>query len=175
MNKQAKTLWLTGLPCSGKTTIAKRLEKELENKGYKVAHLDGDDVREGLNKDLGFSREDRKENLRRIAHIAELLDEKANIDFVIASFVSPRNEYREMIKNIIKNMKLIYVKCSVEECERRDVKGMYKKARNGEIDKFTGISAPFEEPNADLIVDSENEEIETCVNQILNSLNSEKS
>jgi len=167
------TLWLTGLPCSGKTTLAKRIKEELDNRGYKAVSLDGDDVRGRLNKDLGFSREDRKENLRRIAHVAKLFNRNGN--FVIASFVSPTNEYRKMVKEIIDNFKLVYVNCSVEACEKRDVKGMYKKARKGEIKEFTGISAPFEAPDsADIIVDTENNDLETCVNTILLSLKVEK-
>jgi adenylylsulfate kinase len=160
------TIWITGLPCSGKTTIAKRLEGELLNRGYRVAHLDGDDVRQKLNSDLGFSPEDRRENLRRIAHVAQLFNEKGN--FVIASFVSPTNEYRRMIRSIIENMKLVYLKCSIEECERRDTKEMYQKARTGEIKEFTGISAPFEEPeNPDLVLDTEKLDPEECVKRIL--------
>ena len=167
------TLWLTGLPCSGKTTLAKRIKEELDNRGYKAVSLDGDDVRGRLNKDLGFSKEDRSENLRRIAHVAKLFNKNGN--FVIASFVSPTNEYRKMVKEIIGNFKLVYVNCSVEACEKRDVKGMYKKARKGEIKDFTGISAPFEAPDsADIIVDTENNNLETCVNAILLSLKVEK-
>jgi adenylylsulfate kinase len=163
------TIWLTGLPCSGKTTLAKRLKEELDNKGYKAVHLDGDDVRGKLNADLGFSSEDRKENLRRISHVSKLFNENGNI--VIASFVSPTNELRKMIKEIIGNFKLCFVKCSLETCEKRDVKGMYKKARNNEIKEFTGISAPFEEPeNSDIIIDTNKAEIEECVQQILKDL-----
>jgi adenylylsulfate kinase len=163
------TLWLTGLPCSGKTTLAKRLKEELDNRGYKAVRLDGDDVRNKLNADLGFSPEDRKENLRRIAHIAKLFNENGNI--VIASFVSPRNEFRDMIKELVGNFKLCYVKCSVEACEKRDVKGMYAKARKGEIKDFTGISAPFEEPeNSDIVVDTEAMDVESCVKHILETL-----
>lgn len=163
------TLWLTGLPCSGKTTLGKRLKEELDNRGYKAVHLDGDDVRGRLNADLGFSVEDRRENLRRIAHVARLFNENGN--FVIASFVSPTNEFRRMIKDIIGNFKLVYLKCSVEACEKRDRKGMYKKARLGEIKEFTGISASFEEPeSADLVVDTEAQDIETCVRAVLKSL-----
>jgi len=167
------TVWLTGLPCSGKTTLAKRLKEELDNRGYKAVHLDGDDVRGKLNKDLGFSVEDRKENLRRIAHVAKLFNENGN--FVIASFVSPTNEYRRMIKETIGDFKLVYLKCSLETCEERDVKGMYKRARLGEIKEFTGVSAPFEEPDsADIVVDTENQDPETCVKQILSSLRAER-
>ena len=164
------TLWLTGLPCAGKTTIAKRIKEELDNRGYRTAHLDGDDVRGALNGDLGFSPEDRKENLRRIAHVSKLFNK--NGTFVIASFVSPNNELRDMIKNIVGNFKLVYVKCDVKECEKRDVKGMYKKARSGEIPQFTGVSAPFEEPkNADIIVDTKENNLEECIEIILGKLN----
>lgn len=167
------TLWLTGLPCSGKTTLAKRLKEELDNRGYKAVSLDGDDVRGKLNEDLGFSEEDRNENLRRIAHVAKLFNRNGN--FVIASFVSPTNKYRKMVKEIIGNFKLVYVKCSVEECEKRDVKGMYKKARKGQIKDFTGVSAPFEEPgDEDIVVDTENNGLETCVNAILMNLKVER-
>lgn len=164
------TLWLTGLPCSGKTTLAKRLKEELDNRGFKTVHLDADDIRNKLNADLGFSPEDRKENLRRVAHVAKLFNE--NGSFVVASFVSPTNEYRKMIKEIIGNFKLVFLKCSLEACEKRDVKGMYKKAKNGEIKDFTGVSAPFEEPlDADIIVDTEHNSIEDCVKKILGAIN----
>jgi len=164
------TLWFTGLPCSGKTTLAKRVKEELENMGYNVVHLDGDNIRSGINSDLGFSTQDRKENLRRVAHIAKLFNENKN--FVIASFITPTNESRETVKEIVGNLKLVYVKCSAETCEKRDSKEMYKKARKGEIKDFTGISAPFEEPKkADIIVDTESQDIETCTKKILDTLN----
>ena len=173
VNTLRTTLWLTGLPCAGKTTLAKRIKEELDNKGYNTTHLDGDDVRGALNADLGFSAEDRKENLRRIAHVARLFN-KSGI-FVIASFVSPTNELRDMIREIVGNFKLMYVKCAIKECEKRDIKGMYKRARAGELQQFTGVSAPFEEPdNADLIIDTENRTVEDCVSEILYKLNVEK-
>jgi len=159
------TLWITGLPCAGKTTLAKRIKEELDNRGYRTAHLDGDDVRGKLNADLGFSAEDRKENLRRVAHIAKLFNENGN--FVIASFVSPSNHLRQMVAGIIGNFRLVYAKCSLETCERRDVKGMYKKARSGEIQEFTGVTAPFEEPANCIVVDTENTKLEDCIRQIL--------
>lgn len=167
------TLWLTGLPCAGKTTLAKRIKEELDNRGYHTTHLDGDDVRGALNEDLGFSKADRMENLRRIAHVAKLFNR--NGVFVIASFVSPTNEMRDMIKKIVGNFKLVYVKCDVSVCEERDVKGMYKRARLGEITEFTGISAPFEEPKADIVIDTENMNVEECVKETLNKLNIQKS
>jgi len=164
------TLWLTGLPCAGKTTLAKRIKEELDNRGFHTTHLDGDDVRNALNENLGFSPEDRKENLRRIAHVAKLFN-KSGI-FVIASFVSPTNDYRSMIKNIIGSFKLVYVKCGLDICEKRDVKGMYRKARAGQIKEFTGISAPFEDPdNADIVIDTGNNDVESCVRQIISQLN----
>ncbi|MFA6130313.1 MAG: adenylyl-sulfate kinase [Candidatus Omnitrophota bacterium] len=163
------TLWLTGLPCSGKTTIAKRLKEELDNRGFKTVHLDADDIRNKLNADLGFSPEDRKENLRRVAHVAKLFNDNGN--FVIASFVSPSEEYRRMIKEVIGNFKLVFVKCRLEVCEKRDVKGMYKKARAGEINDFTGISAPFEEPSdAEIVVDTEYSTVEECVKEVLDKI-----
>ena len=163
------TLWLTGLPCAGKSALSKRLKEELDNRGLRTVHLDADDVRGKLNNDLGFSMEDRRENLRRAAHVAELLNENGNL--VIASFVSPTDEIREMLRKIVSNFKMVFVKCSLEGCEKRDVKGMYKKARTGEIKEFTGISSPFEEPlHADIVVDTEHNSIEDCVRGILNVL-----
>jgi len=162
------TIWFTGLPCSGKTTLVKQLKKELDRKGCRTVHLDGDVVRKGLNIDLGFSEEDRKENLRRVAHIAKLLNQQGNT--VIASFVSPTNEMRSMVREIIGDMKLVYVKCSLKECEKRDREGMYKKARKGKIKDFTGISAPFEEPNADVVTDTENNSIDECIEKIIKKL-----
>ena len=164
------TIWFTGLPCSGKTTLADRLKEEIDNlnKGYICRRLDGDDIRGKLNADLGFSEKDRKENLRRVAYLARY--ENENGGMVLATFVSPTNEMREEVRNIIgkENMKLIYVKCSLEECERRDVKGMYAKARKGEIKQFTGISASFEEPtNPDLIINTEKKGLEECVRDII--------
>jgi len=167
------TILLTGLPCSGKTTIAKRLKQELENSGrsYKVAHLDGDDVRKGLNMDLGFSPEHRRENLRRIAHLFKIFNDHKST--VIASFVSPTEEFRDFIKNTVgpEKFKLVYIKCPLEVCEQRDVKGMYSKARAGQIPEFTGISSPFEEPiNPDVVIDTSKDDVEACVDKILKEL-----
>lgn len=160
------TLWLTGLPCSGKSTLGKRLKEELDNKGFKTVHFDADDVRGKLNSDLGFSEKDRIENLRRIAHVAKLFND--NGVFVIASFVSPTERMRRMVKEIIGNMKLVYVKCDVKTCEKRDMKGMYKKARQGLIKDFTGVSAPFEAPKRpDVMIDSGRNTLEFCLNKIL--------
>lgn len=161
------TLWLTGLPCSGKTTIAKELERIMKDKGYKIASLDGDAVRKGLSSDLDFSDKGIRENLRRVSHVAQIFNEKGNI--VVASFVSPKEEHRSMVKNNVKNIKMIYVKCSLKECEKRDVKGMYKKARKGEIKNFIGISYPFEEPD-EFTVDTEKMSVEEAVDKILKYL-----
>ena len=160
------TIWLSGLPCSGKTSIAEKLESKLKEMNYLVARLDGDDTRKGLNSDLAFSPEDRKENLRRVAHVADLFNKKGI--FVLASFIAPMEENREMIKSIVGNFNLVFVKCRIEECVRRDVKGMYALAKSGELRGFTGISAPYEEPeNADLVLDTENLDIDSCVSKII--------
>lgn len=164
------TLWLTGLPCSGKTTIAKELLKVLN-----AQHLDGDIVRKSLSKDLGFSLEDRYENLRRVSIVCKMLNDSGTN--VIASFISPTKDLRKMIsRNIEKSSKKkqfieVYVKCSLKECIKRDTKGMYQKALKGEIPMFTGISAPFEEPdNPDITVDTEKLTLEEVVNKILSFL-----
>ena len=155
------TIWLTGLPCSGKTTIAKRIEYLTD-----FINLDGDDLRSKLNSDLCFTPEDREENLRRIGHLAQLFNEKG-IN-VIASFVSPTDELRQEAFKSIKNLFVVYIKCSADECARRDVKGMWKKARSGEIPMFTGVSAPYNPPeNADLILDTEKLSLEECVDKLL--------
>ena len=145
------TLWFTGLPCSGKTVLANAVAEELRNKGMKVERLDGDIVRKSLTRDLGFSEEDRNMNIERVTFVAKLLTR--NGVAVLASFVSPYNKIRAYSRNEIGEYILVYVKCSLEECENRDVKGMYAKARAGEIKDFTGIDHPFEEPNnAEIIV-----------------------
>ena len=163
------TLWLTGRPCSGKTSISKQLKIELSARGIHVVNLDGDVVRVGLNRDLGFSSKDREENLRRAAYVCQLFND--NGIFVIATFITPTNELRDMVREIISNIKLCYVDCSLETAEKRDVKGMYKKARLGLIKDFTGISAPFEEPaKADIVVNSERTPLMDCVKQVMDAL-----
>ena len=160
------TLWFVGLPCSGKTTLAKRLKGYLVDRERRVVHLDGDILRQGLNKDLGFSDKDRRENLRRTAYLAKYFNEQGNT--VLASFVSPTKEMRKMIKKIVPNLIFIYVKASVKECIKRDVKGMYKLAKEGKIKKFTGIDAPFEEAKeATVMVDTEKNSIDQCVKKII--------
>jgi len=163
------TLWLTGLPCSGKTTLAKRLKERLESPGFRVMHLDADEIRRGLSADLGFSLEDRRENIRRVAHVAKLFNDNGN--FVITSFVSPTDELRTMARDIIGNFILVFVKCNLNTCEMRDTKGMYKKARSGQIKEFTGVSSPFEEPSrADIIIDTEHNSIEDCVKELMQKI-----
>ncbi len=156
-------LWFSGLSGSGKTTIARAVNRALFAKGYQSFVLDGDNTRNRLNADLGFSEEDRHENLRRIGITASLFAEAGSI--CIAAFISPYKEDRDRARVATgENFHLIYVKASVEKCEERDVKGLYAKARAGEIENFTGISAPFEEPdNADLVLDTEKLSVEKAV------------
>lgn len=158
--------WLTGLSGSGKSTIAHEVEHSLVKSGYRVFVLDGDTLRSGLCKDLTFGPEARKENLRRAAEVIKLINKSGQI--VIASFVSPFIEDRAMVKELVgSNFKEIYIKASVEECEKRDPKGLYKKARNGEIPNFTGISSPYEEPVvADLVLNTIDNSFEDCVKKL---------
>ena len=176
LNKhRSGVVWFTGLPASGKSTIAHFLEKELYDRGIRAYVLDGDNIRHGLCADLGFSREDRKENLRRIAEVCKLLVDSGTV--VLAAFVSPYKEDRAYVREIIGNNSFfeVYVKCSIETCEKRDPKGHYKKAKEGEIKNFTGVNAPYEEPeNPDLILDTETEDLKTCVNKVLDMLEEKK-
>lgn len=146
LNQNAKVIWMTGLSGAGKTTTACNIEKELNNRGYLTQVLDGDNVRAGINNNLGFSDSDRKENIRRIAEVSKLF---VNCGIIcINSFISPTREIRHLAMDIIgrENFIEVYVNAPVEVCESRDVKGLYKKARNGDIKNFTGIDAPFEAP-----------------------------
>ncbi|WP_178983462.1 adenylyl-sulfate kinase [Winogradskyella helgolandensis] len=161
-------LWFTGLSGSGKSTLANLVEVELHKKGISTFSLDGDNIRQGINKDLSFAPKDRTENIRRIAEIANLMVDAGVV--TLAAFVSPYLEDRENIKNIVgsENFIEIYVNTSLEECERRDVKGLYKKARAGEIKNMTGISAPYEAPvNPDIEVVTDHQDLETSVQTIL--------
>lgn len=168
-NQKGFTAWFTGLPCCGKTTIAKKVAVILKEKGYTVEHLDGDIVRKNLTNDLGFSKEDREENLRRVTFVAKLLTR--NNVAVMATFVSPYKERRIKSRNEIGDFIEIYVKCPLEECIRRDVKGMYKKALNGEIRDFTGVQDPYEEPvNPELIIKSDKETVDESVTKVLKKL-----
>lgn len=161
-------LWFTGLSGSGKSTISNLVEQELYKKGIKTYSLDGDNIRKGINSDLTFAPNDRTENIRRIAELANLMVDAGLV--VLASFVSPYKKDRESIRNIVKdeNFVEIYINTSVEECERRDVKGLYKKARAGEIKNMTGISAPYEAPeNPDIEIKTEKSSIEESVKKIV--------
>ena len=168
LNQKAKVIWLTGLSGSGKSTIAIELEKQLHAKGILTQLLDGDNVRTGINNNLGFSDTDRLENIRRISEVSKLF---LNCGVVtINSFVSPTTDVRDLARSIIgeENYYEIYIKASVEVCEQRDVKGLYAKARKGEIKDFTGISAPFDIPNkCQLVVDTEKLSVEESVEEIL--------
>lgn len=168
LNQHAKVFWFTGLSGSGKSTIAKGLEEELHRRGFLIAVLDGDNVRAGINNNLGFSDDDRKENIRRIAETAKLFLQNGVI--VVCCFVSPTEEIRNLARTIIgaDDFKEIFVNTSIEECERRDVKGLYAKARKGEIKDFTGVNAPFEIPaNPDLEVLTKGKTAEQNVNEVL--------
>lgn len=163
------TVWFTGLPCSGKTTIADRVAEILKEKGYKVERLDGDIVRKHLTRDLGFSKEDREENLRRVGFVAKLLTRNGVI--VLASFVSPYKHIRKYLRNEIGEFVEVYVKATPEECAKRDVKGMWAKARAGEIKNFTGHDDPYEEPESpELVLDTEKETIEESTQKVINFL-----
>lgn len=161
-------IWFTGLSGSGKSTIANAVEQELFKQGIKNYTLDGDNIRKGINNDLSFSPEDRTENIRRIAEVANLMVGAGLV--VLAAFVSPYKKDRDNIKSIVKDVNFveIFINTSVEECERRDVKGLYKKARTGEIKNMTGISAPYESPTSpDIEIKTENESINDAVKKII--------
>ena len=171
LKQKSPVVWLTGLSGSGKSTVANQLAVKLQQEGKLAYILDGDNVRMGLNKDLGFSDDDRKENIRRIAEVAKLLSDAGVI--VITAFISPFREERENAKEIIgeNNFTEVYVEASLMVCEDRDPKGFYKKARAGEIPMFTGINSPYEEPlNADLIISTENNSVEVCAEFIYKNL-----
>lgn len=160
-------IWFTGLSGSGKSTLADRLEQELAKKGKLTYLLDGDNIRHGLNSNLDFSDEGRRENIRRIAEVSKLFLDAGVI--VITAFISPFREDREQARKITgKDFIEVFVDCPLEVCESRDVKGLYAKARRGEITNFTGISSPFEKPDhPEITVNTAQDPVETCVNQIL--------
>lgn len=159
MNQRGVTLWFTGLSGAGKTTICDDVRLTLQRRGIIVEQLDGDIVRQHLTKDLGFSRRDRFTNIERVAFVANLLSKHHII--VLASFISPYREMRKHARMAIENFCEVYVKCSLETCVKRDVKGLYRKALQGEIDAFTGISDPYEPPkNPNLVLDTDSEPIE---------------
>lgn len=168
LNQRSCMVWFTGLSGSGKSTLAIALERELHKRGLLCRILDGDNIRSGINNNLGFSAEDRIENIRRIAEVSKLFIDSGII--TIAAFISPNNEIREMASSIIgkENFIEIYVNTPIEECERRDVKGLYAKARRGEIKDFTGVSAPFEAPShPDLSLDTSKLSVKESVDKLL--------
>ena len=159
-------LWFTGLPSSGKTTTAKALHDVLLKEGIVTVHLDGDVVRDGLNQDLGFSEEDRKENNRRIIHVGEIIV-SAGVP-VLTTFISPYRETRAMAREVIPNFIEVYVATTLEECEKRDVKGLYAKARAGEIKGMTGIDDPYEAPeNPEITLETQDVELQENVDKLL--------
>lgn len=168
LHQHSVMIWFTGLSGSGKSTLAIALERELQNRGLLCRILDGDNIRSGINNNLGFTAEDRVENIRRIAEIGKLFVDTGVI--TIAAFISPNNELREMASNIIgkENFVEVYISTPIEECEKRDVKGLYAKARRGEIKNFTGISAPFEAPqDAALSIDTSKHSVKESVDMLL--------
>ena len=171
LGQKGVTLWLTGLSGSGKSTIAVAAEAALRDQGRHTYILDGDNVRQGLNSNLGFSPEDRTENIRRIGEVSKLFTDTGVI--VLTAFISPYREDRDQVREIMADGDFleVHVSADVETCESRDVKGLYKKARSGEIPNFTGISAPYEAPEkAELVVDSGAQTVEESVAQILGFL-----
>lgn len=167
-NHNSFLIWFTGLSGSGKSTIANVVEQKLQEQGIKTYTLDGDNIRQGINNDLTFSPEDRTENIRRIAEVSNLMIDAGLV--VLAAFVSPYKKDRDNIRKIVKDVNFVevYINTSVEECERRDVKGLYKKARAGEIKNMTGISAPYEAPlHPDIEIKTEETSIEKAVDRIV--------
>jgi len=172
LNKHRSGLiWFTGLSGSGKSTLAHAVEARLHDMKVRSYVLDGDNIRTGLNKDLGLGPEDRKENIRRIAEVSKILVDAGIL--VFASFIAPYKESRQFVRELMKNCPYYecYIKCSLDVCEQRDPKGIYKKARSGEITNMTGISAPYEEPeNPDLIIDTDRLSLEQSVDLIIKFL-----
>lgn len=168
-NNKGFTIWFTGLPCSGKSTLADLLKPELERRGRTVDVLDGDVVRTHLTKGLGFSKEDRDENIRRIGFVCKLISRHGGI--AIAAAISPYREIRDEVRKTIDNFVEVYVDTPLEECIRRDVKGMYKKALAGEMKDFTGVSAPYEAPHKpEITIHTAKETAEESAMRILGKL-----
>ena len=171
LKQKGVVLWFTGLSGSGKSTVANEVAHKLHEREKLVYILDGDNIRHGLNKDLGFSPEDRKENIRRISEVANLFADAGLI--TITAFISPYAKDRNFCRELAGEGRFleIYAKASLETCEKRDPKGMYKKARAGEIKEFTGINAPYEEPeNPELITDTDKETVEESAEKVLKKL-----
>ena len=175
LHQRGLMIWMTGLSGSGKSTVAIGVERELHNRGILCRILDGDNIRAGINSNLGFSEEDRRENIRRIAEIGKLFVDTGIV--TIACFVSPTTELREMARKIIgeKDFREVYIATPLDECERRDVKGLYARARRGEVKDFTGISAPFEAPtNPDISLDTSKMTLKEEVEAVIELINKNK-
>ncbi len=171
LKQKGAVLWFTGLSGSGKSTVASEVAYKLQSMGRLTYILDGDNIRHGLNKDLGFSPEDRNENIRRISEVASLFADAGVI--TITAFISPYRKYRNFCRELVGNDRFIeiYAKASLETCEKRDPKGMYKKARAGIIKDFTGIDAPYEEPETpELIIDTDKETVDESAEKVLQKL-----
>ncbi|OEL01157.1 adenylyl-sulfate kinase [Staphylococcus casei] len=170
---KSAVIWFTGLSGSGKSTVSVELEKALFNQQVNTYRLDGDNVRHGLNNNLGFAPEDRKENIRRIGEVSKLMVDAGLI--TVTAFISPYQEDRDAVRALLEDDEFIeiYTQCSLDECEARDPKGLYKKARSGEIPEFTGINAPYEAPsNPEIVLDTENNTVEESVRYIISYLKS---
>jgi adenylyl-sulfate kinase len=168
LNQKPKLIWFTGLSGSGKSTLANAVEVQLFEAGYSTYLLDGDNIRTGLNKDLGFSKEDRVENIRRIAEVAKLMMDAGLI--VVSAFISPFRVERQLIAELVgaENFLEVYVDCPLEVCEERDVKGLYKKARAGVIKNFTGIDSPYEAPISPAVhIYSDKEDLKISVKKVI--------
>lgn len=174
-NHKSAVVWFTGLSGSGKSTVSVALEKALFEQQVHTYRLDGDNIRHGLNNNLGFSPEDRKENIRRIGEVGKLMVDAGLL--TMTAFISPYEEDREQVRATLDDGEFIevYTKCSLEGCESRDPKGLYQKARAGEIQGFTGINAPYEEPtNPEIVIDTEKLSVEEAVEEIINYLKENK-
>ena len=171
LSQKGIVLWFTGLSASGKSTIARRLEAELYSQKKLVYVLDGDNIRHGLNKDLGFSAQDREENIRRIGEVSHLFQDAGVI--VLTAFISPYRRDRDMVRALLPENRFweVFVHAPLAICEERDPKGLYKKARMGEIPEFTGVSAPYEEPESpELVLDTEKLDPKECVDVLIKKL-----
>ena len=165
MARKYPVLWFMGLSAAGKSTLSSRLEERLDGLGWPVTRLDADDLRQGLNHGLGYSESDREENIRRAAHVAGLLSAHTT---VLAAFITPYADMRAIVRRILPEAVVIYVKCPVEECVRRDPKGLYRRALSGAIETFTGISDTFEEPeDADVVVDTSQMSVDQALEPVI--------
>jgi len=165
------TLWFTGISCSGKSTLADELQRRLFERGYLTYVLDGDNIRHGLNRDLGFSPEDRTENIRRIGEVARLFSDAGVINMV--AFISPYRADRRRARDVARDGEFIeiFCRCDLKVCEERDTRGLYRKARAGEIPEFTGISAPYEEPeNPEIILQTDRESVDESAQEVISFL-----